>query len=169
LLFIANFIYDSKSDKNMIKDSYEQARKEYPILPDFAKINHEFELELIEQEAFLLRQVKRKIGEKFEPVLDLFESNLNPDANSFSDMYECRCFTNGEKKQVLESYRHLMEQYRLIMETDVICDDKLDAETIRKNYDLWLQEKKQIAPLMKKIRECWQKHFEPKEILEYLG
>jgi hypothetical protein len=62
-----------------------------------------------------------------------------------------------------------MEQYRLIMETDVIGDDKLDAETIRKNYDLWIQEKKQIAPLMKKVRECWQKHFEPQEILEYLG
>jgi len=158
-----------ESELIMIKDAYAQVKKEHPILPEFDKINHEFELELIEQEAFLLRQIKRKIGEKFEPVLDLFESILNPDTNSFSDMYECRCLTNGEKKTLLDVYRHLMEQYRLIMETDVIGDDKLDAETIRKIYDLWQQEKKQIAPLMKKIRECWQKHFEPKEILEYLG
>lgn len=153
----------------MIKDKYAELKKEHPILPEFDKINHEFELADIEQDNFLLRQIKRKIGEKFEPVLELFESILNPDANSFSDMYECRCLSNGEKKQLLETYRHLMEQYRLIMETDVIGDDKLDADAIRKIHDLWLVEKKQIAPLMKKIRETWQKHVEPKEILEYLG
>ncbi|MEM3154236.1 MAG: hypothetical protein QW165_01570 [Candidatus Woesearchaeota archaeon] len=153
----------------MIKDAYEKARKEHPILPEWNKINNEFELELIEQKAFILRQVKRKIGEKIEQVLDLFESAITPDPNSFTAMYECRCYTNGEKKQLIDIFRHLMEQYRAIMETDVIADDKLDAELIRKIHDLWQQDKKQIAPLIRKMRECWQKHVEPKELLEYLG
>ena len=153
----------------MIKDAYEKARKDHPILPEWNKINNDFELELIEQEAFILRQVKRKMGEKIEPVLELFQITITPDPNSFSDMYECRSYTNGEKRQVIDIFRHLMEQYRAIMETDVIADDKTDAELIRKIHDLWQQEKKQIAPLIKKIRENWQKQVEPTELLEYLG
>ena len=153
----------------MIKDKYAEIRKEHPILPEFDKINHEFEIADIEQDNFLLRQIKRKIGEKFEPVLELFQSSLNPDTNSFSDMYECRCFTNGEKKQILEIFRHLMEQYRSLLETDLIGDNNTDAETIRRIYDIWHENKKLLLPLLKKIRECWQKHVEPKEILEYLG
>ena len=153
----------------MIKEVYDKLKKEHPILPEWEKINKEFELALIEQEHFLLRQIKRKIAEKFEPVMDLLEHSLNPDPNSFSDMYECRCFTNGEQKQILDIFRHLMEQYRSLLETDLIGDDNKDAETIRRLYDTWHENKKLLLPLLKKIRECWQKHVEPKEILEYLG
>ena len=153
----------------MIKEAYEKLKKEHPILPDFDKINKEFELELLESDKFLLRHIKRKIAERMEPVLDLLENSLNPDPNSLTAMYECRCFTNGEKKQIIEVFRHLMEQYRSLLETDLIGEDKTDAETIRKIYDIWHQDKKIILPLFKKLRECWQKHVEPKEILEYLG
>ena len=153
----------------MIKEAYETLKKEHPILPDYHKINKEFELEMLESDKFLLRHIKRKIAERFEPLLDILEHILNPDPNSFSDIYECRCFTNGEKKQVLDVFRHLMEQYRSLLETDLIGEDKTDAETIRKVHDLWSSEKKQIVPMLKKIRECWQKHVEPKELLEYLG
>ncbi len=153
----------------MIKEAYDKLKKEHPILPDFDKINKEFEIELIESESFLLRHIKRKIAERIEPVMDVLERSINPDPNSFSDMYECRCFTNGEKRQVMDIFRHLMEHYRSLLETDLIGEDKTDAETIRKIYDIWQQDKKLIIPLMKKIRECWQKHVEPKEILEYLG
>ena len=153
----------------MIKEAYDKLKKEHPALPDFDKINKEFELEMLETDKFLLRHIKRKIAERFEPVLDIIEHSINPDPNSFSDMYECRCFKNSEKRQVLDIFRHLMEQYRSLLETDLIGDDKIDAETIKKIYGVWVTEKKQLIELLKNIRECWQKHVEPKEILEYLG
>jgi len=153
----------------MIKEAYETARKEHPVLPEIDKINKEFEISLIENEDFLLRHVKRKIAERMEPVLDILENSLNPDPNSLTAMYECRCYTNGEKKQIIDVFRHLMEQYRSLLETDLIGDDEIDAQTIRRIYDIWQQDKKIVIPLLKKLRECWQKHVEPKEILEYLG
>ncbi|MBI4146384.1 hypothetical protein HY489_03540 [Candidatus Woesearchaeota archaeon] len=153
----------------MDKQQYDALKKEFPILPDYAHINHEFELSLIDQEEFLLRAIKRKIGEKMEPILDILERAITPDPNSFTDMYECRCFTNGDKKQLLDVFRHLMEHYRLLIETDLITEDQTDADTIRKIHDLWASEKKQAIPFIRKIRQCWQKHVEPKEILEYLG
>lgn len=153
----------------MNKEAYETLKKDFLILPDFDVINKEFELELIEPQCFPLRHIKRKIIEKFEPLLEILEHLVNPDPNSFVDMYECRCYTVGEKKQVLDVFSHLMEQYRALLEADLLCDDEKDAQLIRKIYDLWVQEKKLVLPLIKKLKECWQKHFEPKEILEYLG
>ena len=78
----------------MIKELYEKAKKEHPILPDYEKINREFELDLIESEFFFLRQIKKKIAEKVEPLLELLEHTITPDPNCFADMYECRCYTN---------------------------------------------------------------------------
>ncbi|VVB81222.1 Uncharacterised protein [uncultured archaeon] len=153
----------------MIKEAYANVKKEHPILPDFDKINKEFELDLIESEHFFLRQIKKKIAEKIEPLAEILEHIINPDPNILVDMYECKCFTNGEKKQVTDVFRHLMEQYRALLETDLMSDDNVDAEIIKKIYDVWVQDKKILIPLLKKLRECWQKHVEPKEILEYLG
>lgn len=153
----------------MIKETYNNIKKEHPILPDFEKINREFELTMMDTEEFLLRNIKRKIAEKFEPLTEILEHIINPDPNSLVDMYECRCYTNGEKGQITDIFRHMMEQYRTMMATDILSDDKTDAETIKKIYDLWMQDKKILLPLLKKLCECWQKHVEPKEILEYLG
>ncbi len=153
----------------MIKEAYNQIKKEHPILPDFEKINKEFELSTIETPEFILRNVKRKIAEKLEPLIEVLEHIINPDPNSLVDMYECKCFTNGEKKQIIDVFRHMMEQYRILMETDILCEDKTDAETIKRFFDVWMQEKKILLPMLKKIHESWQKQVEPKEILEYLG
>lgn len=153
----------------MVKENYNNLKKEHPILPDFDKINKEFELDLIESEFFLLRQIKKQIADKLEPLAQILEHIINPDPNSLVDMYECRCFSNGEKKQVTDVFRHMMEQYRALLETDLMSDDNVDAEIIRKTYDCWMQDKKMIIPLLRKLKECWQKHVEPKEILEYLG
>ncbi|MBW2969650.1 hypothetical protein KY309_02665 [Candidatus Woesearchaeota archaeon] len=153
----------------MDKEAYDKLKKEHGILPDFNAINREFELEFIEPQCFPLRLIKRKIAERLEPVLEILEHVVNPDPNNFVDMCECRCFTNGEKKQILDIFRHMMEEYRSLLETDLLCDDEKDAQLIRKIYDLWVQEKKLVLPIIKKLKGCWQKHVEPKEVLEYLG
>jgi len=153
----------------MIKEAYKQLRKEHPILPEFDTINKEFEIARIETDQFLLKDIKKKIAERFEPLIELFEHTINPDPNSFIDMTECRCFTDGEKKQVLDVFRHLMEQYRSLLETDLVGEDEVDAQTIQRVYGVWMQDKKQMLPFLKKIRECWQKHVEPKKTPRYLG
>ena len=104
----------------MIKSAYELCRKEYPILPDFDRMDKEFELSLIESDKFVLRAIKRKIAEKFEIVLHVFEHVLSPDTSSFTEIHECKALTNGEKKQVIEVIRKLMEHYRLLLYSDLL-------------------------------------------------
>jgi len=153
----------------MVKVAYEKLKKKYPALPVFKDIDRHFELSRIETDVFLLREIKKKIREKIEPIIDILERILNPDPNHFTDLYENHCFTSAERKQVLDIFKHLMEQYRALIETDILADDKADVGIIKTTYDLWLQEKDQIVPIIRKLRECWQKHVEPRKILEYLG
>ena len=153
----------------MIQEAYEKARKEHPLLPAFDIFDKEFEIARIENPDFILKDVKQQMAEKFQPILDLFEHIISPDPSSLADVYECRAFTNGEKKQIIELFRKIMENYRLMTELDMMCDDKADADAIRKISDLWQEQKKQVIPLIKKLRIGWQKQVEPTEILDYMG
>ncbi len=152
-----------------MKDAYEKAKKEHPVLPSYNELNHEFELFVIDHPDFILRQVKQRIADKLDTFVSLLESFISPDPGSLTQMYECRMFTNGEQKLIVELYRHIMSNYRLLLETDLIADDKTDAETIRKVFDMWSADKKQLLPFVKKVRDGWQRHVEPREFLEYLG
>lgn len=162
-------IYTPSRRHRMDEATYNKLKSHHAVLPEWKTINHEFELLLIEEEHFPLRLILRKMAERLEPVIQILERTITPDPNSFTDMYECRCISNGDKKQLLDVFRHLMEHHRLLLEADVTCDETMEADTIRKIHDLWAQEKKQVIPFLKKIRACWQRHVEPKEILDYLG
>lgn len=152
-----------------MKDAYEKARKDHSVLPQYDELNHEFELFVIDHPDFILRQVKRRMAEKLDTFASLLESLISPDPGSLTQMYECRVFTDAERKLMVELYRHIMSSYRLLLETDLFADDKTDAETIRKVFDMWSADKKQLLPFVKKVRDSWQKHVEPREFLEYLG
>lgn len=153
----------------MIHEAYEKLKKEHPILPEYHKLDKEFEISTIENEEFLIREIKKKVGERYEPILELLEHIISPDPGSLSDVYECRTFTNGEKTQIVTLFKHLMSNYRMLLETDLLGDDNKDAETIKKVSEAWMTDKKQLAPFFKKLREGWEKQIEAKEILEYLG
>ena len=153
----------------MIKDTYQQLQKEHPLLPDYDKINNEFEIATIENEEFLMREILRAMAERLEQSIQTLEPLISPDPNSFTDLHECRSFTSGEKKQLIDCFRTLMKHYRLLLETELILEPKKDAETIKAVFDMWHKERKQIAPFIKKIKDSWEKQVEPKEDLEYLG
>ena len=153
----------------MNKDSYETLKKKHPQLPQFEQINSEFEILTIEKEEFLLREIKRKIGEKIEPVLELLERLIVPDGNSFTDLHECQCYTKQEKKQILDVFRKLMQQHRMLLHSDLILEDENDALLISKITEDWKTARKEIAPLIKKLSECWERTVEPSQIVEYFG
>jgi len=152
-----------------IQTTYEELRKIHSVLPEYDSVNKEFEISTIQPPEFLLRNIKRKIAETMEPYLDLLERLTSPRPDSFTDMYETSAFTNEEKAQLVQLYRHFMEQYRGILETDLIGDDKTDATFIRTVHDKWIADKKQFLPLIITLREFWHQHVEEKEMLDYLG
>jgi len=153
----------------VIKQAYNTLRKKYKELPDFDKLNNEFEISTIEKEDFLLRDIKRKISEKIQQLQELLEKIINPELKSFADVYECRCFTNTEKQQVLEIYKQLLFLDRSIKEADLIQDEKTDVKAIKTALKEWPEFRQKARKLVEKLKECWKKPDRAREALEYLG
>lgn len=146
--------------------SYEKLREEFKILPTTEAMCADFDLCTLERESIF--QLKRKLMDKFELVLDTFEHIIQPSPDSLSDMYEFRAFTDGDKKQILDLFQQLMFHYRACLEAELM-DEKENARVIRASFDEWQKIKKQVRPFFKKLKESWTEKIEHKEILEYLG
>jgi len=144
---------------------YEELRKEHPILPDKEELK---EYEIDYEQKNILKEILKKISERYEPILETLEHIISPDPSNFTDMYECRTFTQGEKKQIFEIFKQLMTNYRMLLEAD-LSDEKTQTETIKKTNETWKTLKKQVIPHIKKLKEAWQKQIEVNEILDYLG
>lgn len=148
-----------------MKEEYESLKKKFE-LPDFEKINYDFEISAIEQKEFLLRNIKRKISEKLISFAELIESLIQPEKPS--TMYEAGCLSENERKSNFEIYRRLMHLIRLSEEISLDEDEKKSADFIKKSFNEWNSLKKELGKTMSKVRESWTKQLK-KEEEEYFG
>ena len=150
-----------------MKERYEELRQKFSILPSYDVMNAEFNIDALDSSQTIIA-IKKRIAEKFEIVLDTFDHILQPNPDSIADMVEMRSFTEGEKKQIFETYKKLMFHYRAFLEGD-FDDEQANARIVRAAYDDWQIVKKIVKPTIKKLKDTWEKHTEEKEIHEYFG
>jgi len=150
-----------------IKDKYSKLAKTYN-LPDFDKLNNEFEIFKIEKEDFLLREIRKKIAEQLQEFIEVLDSVLQPDA-VISDMQECHAFTDDEKGNVYNVYKKLMYLHRYSLEVSILGDEKKDAEFIVSAFNEWVNIKKELSNVISRIKDCWKKESDIHEVLSYLG
>ena len=153
----------------MVKEEYETLKKKYANLPNYDKLDFEFEISSIEKPQFLLRRIKEKIEEKLELLINVLSDILQPDTGSFATLYECNHFSEKEKQQTLELYKKLMIKYRSLLEAHFILEDLKDVELIKQITDEWPELRKLAIPVITKLKQCWHVNHQAKEILNYLG
>jgi len=154
--------------QGMDAQQYEVLRKKYN-LPDFGALDAEFEISLIEEETFLAKQIGKKIRERLELTIDIVEHILQPDTNSYAEMYECKFFTGSEKDALLAIFKHIMHSYRELMGLELLNDEKASAQFIKEFVAEWPQIKKSLLPFVEKLKLVWKEPRKDKERLEYLG
>lgn len=152
----------------MIKATYEKYMKKYN-LPSYNDVNNELEISTIEEEDFLLRQIRKKIAERIETITMSISSILQPSAESLTDMHECKFFGDKDKKKMIEIYKKLMIINRMALEADISHDDKTEASVINEFFKTWAEMKKDVVHFLAKMKACWEKETEIEEKLEYFG
>ncbi len=152
----------------MIQDVYEEVRKKHK-LPPFLEMDKEFDLCTIEQEHNLLRGIKKKMDDRISYVVNLLETIIHPNAESVVDMYECRFFSDVEKKKVYDLIKQMHYLLRMIDESNVINDDKHDLECILAIHQAWPPLKDESLSFVKKLKEAWKNESHSKEHLNYMG
>lgn len=153
----------------MIKEAYEKLKKKYSALPDFDDLNHEFEIESIEKEFFLLRNIRRIIAEKLEVLMDSLSHVLQPENISISEFYEFRCFDTDTKTMLFNLFKQLRFNYLHLIKLDLLLDDAKDSEAIRDALKFWKDFRPKMVPYFLDLEQCWAKEYDEKEILGYLG
>ncbi len=149
------------------KKKYEELAKKYK-LPSFDSLNNEFEISTIEEDGFILREIRRKITEKLEDYTKLFEGILHPETG-ICDMYECGVFSDEERNKLFELYKKIMFLNRLSAETSIGEDDKKSSDFIKEVFKQWDDIKKELLPMVKRMKEGWLEEKKVKTELGYLG
>ncbi|MFH1850021.1 MAG: hypothetical protein ABH879_07630 [archaeon] len=150
-----------------IRDAYKELGIKFDLVP-FEGLNSEFEIECIDDKAFLLREIRRKISDKADYYAKMLEQILQPDA-AYSSAHECRGLETNDKQTIFQLYSTLMRIHRSAIEVEVIAEDRADAEFINDSYKTWMALKKPLAVILKAIRESWQQHQQDEEKVGYFG
>ncbi len=147
---------------------YAELKKKHQ-LPDFAILDKEFEISTIDKPMFLLRNIRRRIGERLEDITRLLDPLLQPDANCFSSLFEYRCFTDSERKELMKHFQTIMALYRASIAAEFARDEAEDAAFISKAAIDFPIARQALKPLMQKLVDSWPKQFERRDVVGYFG
>ena len=136
----------------------EEYKKLKHSLPDFKKLDEEFEISNIqglEDKKFLLRFIRRKVNEKIIFFCRIIENLLYPQSPNYISMIESRIFTEEEKIEMAELYKKLMYYEKESLILDVESDDKQSAKYVNEVLNDWSEIKKQIIVITRKMQKSW--------------
>ena len=152
---------------HIIEESYAQERKRFN-LPDFNKIDFEFEISSLEETKFILREVRRKMIDKIEHFINLLEEVLQPET-TVANLHECNFFDQEEKEKIFRLYSKLMRLNRKSLCLDLSPNDKEEADFIITLFNEWIDLKKDVALVLNKMKESCEIEAETKENPQYFG
>ena len=149
------------------KDMYKKLAKKYD-LPDYDKLNSQFEIGSIESNEFLLRDIRKKIGEKMGIYSRNLDSILHPEA-TLTDLYESKFFTDEEKNKIFQIYKKLMILNRTSLVVSTVLQDTEEVKFINKASNEWDSFLKEFKKIFEKLKDLWKVDTDIKEHLEYFG
>jgi len=150
-----------------IKEIYQKFKRKYN-LPDFDDIDNEFEISTIEEEHFLLREIRRKMHDKLSTLSKFLKQILFPEADII-DMHESRTFTDEEREKIYSLFRTILYLLRQNMLTALDESDQKTADYIKLVWQKWKTIKKESKWIIEKSAKSWTKETELREELAYLG
>jgi len=153
----------------MDEKEYAELKKRIKGLPSFTFLNIEFEISSIEFSEFALRDISKKIVEKVDSILAIFDSVLSPDTTSTSSLQESKIFSDSERNKVFDIFREFMIINREEKILDWMADDKKYAEFIIKISKDWKKTKDKVSPYLIKLKDAWKKTKVTHESIAYLG
>ena len=150
-----------------IKAEYEKLRKKHTGLPEYNKLNDDFEISNIDYPNFLLREVRHKMIEKIIDFAKVFEDLIT--AESFVNMHELKAFVSEDRKKIFDLFKELMKINREALALRLVEDDKINAKFIAETFQKWQLLKKEINPTLQKLKSAWDTDIDIKQKLTYFG
>ena len=153
---------------NKVRQAYTKIIKKYS-LPSWQTINDEFELATIEYEDLpILKQVRRKIVEKFSNYAALLESFLQPNPGSLINLEETKFFNEKDQQTIYELLKELMYLERSSYYLDFTSEEKDDALYINESNASWKKMKKDFENIITNLKKGWREEMKSNKY-QYFG
>lgn len=139
---------DKENEYDMITE-YNKLREKF-TLPEYKPLADDFDIEkLNEKESdFLLREIRRAIGEKIASYMHLFELLLNPSSPPLF-LFPILNSMSKETKEKINSMYKVFSKFQIeSMKLDTIYEEKSEAEYITKIFNEWQNLKKEIYKII---------------------
>jgi len=138
-------------------------------LPNFKRLDDEFEISYIDKKPFLLRAIRRKINEKIIFFCRIIENLLYPTTNNIITITENKHLSEEKKEKLAKLYKKLMIFERKSLELDIEGSDKDDVDFINNVFSKWESFKKILKPVIKDMQEAWKIEEQAKKDEGYFG
>ena len=136
-------------------------------IPNFDVLDKDFEISTIEEENFLLRNIRRKICEQIEHSPKFLEEILQP--SSMATMIEVKTLNENDIDESFELFKKLMILTREASGLDFEDSDEQNNNFIEKTLKEWPEYKQKLVEINKKRGSCWSNKTTSKEKAGYLG
>jgi hypothetical protein len=155
-------------DLKEIKAKYEKARKKYS-LPKFEDIDREFEIRLIDDQGFIIKEIRRAMLTSIQNLGTFFLPVLDPHPHELHSLIEMPAFNKKEREKLFNFYRKLSHLVHKGVSTSIVSEES-EADFIKDIWKQWPSIKKEAKGYMDKIIAEWANHRKaPKEDVHYLG
>lgn len=145
-----------------LKNRYETLKKKYS-LPDFVKLEEEFEIFRIEKENdYLLREIRKIIHQKISAIVSFIESLLSPQPNSIFSMSLSKTINPEDRTKLYDNFKKLGEIEIKSFKLAFIYDEQEESKFIKYAFAEWEKIKKELHNISVKMEDNWVKEFEKK-------
>ena len=139
-----------------LKKDYIKLQKKYN-LPEFEKLNQNFYIEKIAEieTDYLIREIRKFMGEKFSGYLRFIEAVLNP-ANAPMFIFSIvKSIDVNEKEKLSKVYKKLVKIEVRLIEIELEFSEEKEAKFVKESYEIWQDIKKDILSFIKNVKKNW--------------
>jgi hypothetical protein len=143
-----------------LKKSYLEIQSKY-TLPDFDKLNRDFQIEKISQEEtdYLIREVRKYVADKLANYMRLIESILNPVSVPIFVFSIIKTLQTEDKNKLTEIYKKLSKNEINLIEMDLELSEEKEAEFIKNSCKIWDEIKIDLIKIVEVIKNNWDTKF----------
>ncbi len=142
-------------EKELNLEEVYETLKQKNNLPELLELEEDFDIKKIEKEdeKFLIRSIRRVIGEKIGAYSQFLEILLNPSSPPLFLYSFLKNITPKQKEEIKKIYEILGKSQIEMMKLDTVYSEKEEIEFVKSFFISWQSLKKEIYSLITEVEK----------------
>lgn len=135
-----------------MKEKYNELKTKY-ALPEREELSKDFDIEGIDDDDNILKEVIRKIFSKIDSYAGILENMMQPE--SLSSMQEASTLNAKDKTKIKTAYMKSRYITRMLVESGLDFSEEQGANAINEAINEWNKIKPDIKLIIRKLKNSW--------------